>query len=76
MALQLIHNFQECPNSLLNITSGRSLHDLHIHAIVVHTAVVLMCNKNNSLLNELQKVIQLSPDVKVNLLLLLLHKHT
>ena len=66
MALQLIYNFQKCPTSLLSISSERSLRDLHIHAIVVHTAVVIMCNRNNSLLNELHKVIQLSPDVKVN----------
>ena len=82
MALQLIYNFQKCPTSLLSISSKRSLRDLHIHAIVVHTAVVIMCNRNNSLLNELHKVIQLSPDVKVKLLLLLLllflllHKQT
>ena len=65
MSLQLIYNFPQCPSSLLTITPRKSLHDLQICGIVIHTTVTLICNNNSSLLSSLQNFIQPSLDIKV-----------
>ena len=66
MSLQLIYNFRQCPSSLLTIKPKRSLRDLQICGIVVHTTITLLCNNSSSILNSLQIFIQPSSDIKVN----------
>ena len=67
MSIQLINNFHQCSSSLLTIKPKKSLFDLQICAIVVHTTVTLLCNNSSSILNSLQVFIQPTSDIKVSI---------